>query len=101
MGGHREGYQYKKGDYVVLSDEDFKRANVKATQTIDIAQFTDLADIPPEFFETPYYLAPGKGGGKVYALLREAMNKSKKLRSRQWSCANGSILSPSIRKARR
>ncbi len=73
-----KGYQYGKGDYVVLSEEDFRQANVKATQTIDIAQFTDLADIPPEFFETPYYLAPGKGGGKVYALLREAMNKSKK-----------------------
>lgn len=72
-----KGYQYKKGEYVALSEEDFKQANVKATQTIDIAQFTNLADIPPEFFETPYYLAPGKGGGKVYALLREAMNKSK------------------------
>jgi DNA end-binding protein Ku len=72
------GYPYQKGQYVALSDEDFRQANVKATQTIDIQQFTDQASIPPEYFETPYYLAPGKGGAKVYALLREALKKSKK-----------------------
>ena len=74
-----KGYQYKKGEYVALSDEDFRKANVKATQTIDIQQFTDAASIPPEYFETPYFLAPGKGGAKVYALLREALKKSKKV----------------------
>jgi DNA end-binding protein Ku len=75
-----KGYQYEKGEYVVLSDEDFRQANVKATQTIDIARFTELENIPPEYFETPYFLAPGKGkgGAKVYALLREALKKSKK-----------------------
>ncbi|MEJ1965955.1 MAG: Ku protein [Gammaproteobacteria bacterium] len=73
-----KGYQYKKGDYVALSDEDFRQANVKATQTIDIQQFADAASIPPAYFETPYFLAPGKGGAKVYALLREALKKSKK-----------------------
>ncbi len=73
-----KGYQYQKGDYVALSDEDFRQANVKATQTIDIQQFTDLASIPPEYFETPYYLSPGKGGAKVYALLREALKKKNK-----------------------
>jgi DNA end-binding protein Ku len=73
-----KGYQYEKGKYVALSDEDFRQANVKATQTIDIQQFTDQASIPPEYFETPYYLSPGKGGAKVYALLRDALNKSKK-----------------------
>ena len=73
-----KGYQYEKGKYVALSDEDFRQANVKATQTIDIQQFTDQASIPPEYFETPYFLAPGKGGAKVYALLRDALKKSKK-----------------------
>jgi DNA end-binding protein Ku len=73
-----KGYQYEKGEYVALSDEDFRQANVKATQTVDIAQFTDLASIPPAYYETPYFLAPGKGGAKVYALLREALKKSKK-----------------------
>jgi DNA end-binding protein Ku len=73
-----KGYEYEKGEYVALSDEDFRQANVKATQTIDIAQFTDQASIPPEYYETPYFLSPGKGGAKVYALLREALKSSKK-----------------------
>src|SRR5262245_42349227 len=53
-----KGYQYKKGDYVVLTEEDFRQANVKASQTIEIQSFVAADDIPPEFFETPYYLLP-------------------------------------------
>jgi DNA end-binding protein Ku len=69
-----KGYEYDKGQYVVLSDEDFKRANVKATQTIDIKAFVDAGGIAPEYYETPYYLAPsGRGSAKVYALLRETL----------------------------
>lgn len=73
-----KGYQYEKGEYVALSDEDFRQANVKATQTVDIQQFVDEASIGPEYFETPYFLSPGKGGAKVYALLREALKSTKK-----------------------
>jgi DNA end-binding protein Ku len=73
-----KGYQYEKGKYVALTEEDFRQANVKATQTVDIQQFVEQASIPPEYFETPYFLSPGKGGAKVYALLREALKKSKK-----------------------
>lgn len=73
------GYQYKKGQYVALSDEDFRRANTKASQTIEIASFTDAANITPEYYETPYYVAPQKGGEKVYALLREALKRTKKV----------------------
>jgi DNA end-binding protein Ku len=73
-----KGYQYEKGKYVALSDEDFRQANVKATQTIDIQQFVEQSSIPPEYFETPYFLSPGKGGAKVYALLRDALKKSKR-----------------------
>ncbi|WP_136417935.1 Ku protein [Herbaspirillum sp. ST 5-3] len=65
--------------YVVLSDEEIKSANVKATHTIDIVGFTDAEDVNFLFFETPYYLAPTKGGEKVYALLREALLKTKKI----------------------
>ena len=69
-----KGYEYDKDQYVVLTDEDFRRANVKATQTIDIQAFVPLKEIPLEYFETPYYLAPsGRGGPKVYALLRETL----------------------------
>lgn len=65
--------------YVILSDDEIKAANVKSTHTIDIVGFTDAADVNFLFFETPYYLAPTKGGEKVYALLREALLKSKKI----------------------
>ncbi|HJV87508.1 MAG TPA: Ku protein [Noviherbaspirillum sp.] len=65
--------------YVVLSDEEIQAANVKSTHTIDIVGFTDAEDVNFLFFETPYYLAPGKGGEKVYALLREALLKTKKI----------------------
>ena len=72
-----KGYEYEKGQYVVLSDEDFKRANVKATQTIDIKAFVDVKAIAPEFYETPYYLSPsGRGSTKVYALLRETLRST-------------------------
>jgi DNA end-binding protein Ku len=74
-----KGYQYKKGDYVVLSDEDFRQANVKASSTIDIQTFVDAQEISSMYFETPYYLAPGKGGAKVYALLREALQRTNKI----------------------
>ena len=74
-----KGYEYKKGEYVALSDEDFRQANVKASQTIEISSFTNAADIAPEFYETPYYLVPTKGGEKGYALLREALVRTCKV----------------------
>ncbi len=74
-----KGYEYEKDQYVVLSDEDFRRANVKATQTIDILAFVPADEIPVEYFETPYYLAPGPRGQKVYALLRETLRATKRI----------------------
>ena len=74
-----KGYEYEKDRYVVLSDEDFKRANVKATQTIDIQAFVSADEIPVEYFESPYYLAPGARGQKVYALLRETLKTAKRI----------------------
>jgi len=74
-----KGYEYEKDQYVVLSDEDFRRANVKATQTIDIRTFVAADEIPPEYFETPYYLAAGARGQKVYALLRETLRATKRI----------------------
>jgi DNA end-binding protein Ku len=73
------GYQYKKGQYVALSDEDFRQANTKASQTIEISSFTDATSITPEYYETPYWVAPQKGGQKVYALLREALKRTGKV----------------------
>jgi DNA end-binding protein Ku len=89
-----KGYEYDDDKYVVLSDEDFRRANVEASRTVDIQAFVDLKEIAPLFFETPYYLAPGKRGEKAYALLRDAMKKSGKagiatvvIRTRQYLAA--------------
>lgn len=73
------GYQYKKGQYVALSDEDFRQANTKASQTIEITSFTDATNITPVYYETPYYVGPQKGGQKVYALLREALKRTGKV----------------------
>ena len=77
-----KGYEYEKDQYVVLSDEDFRRANVKATQTIDIEAFVPADEIPPEYFDTPYYLAPTARGQKVYALLRETLRSTAPRRRR-------------------
>jgi len=89
-----KGYEYRKGQYVALNDEDFRQANVEASQTIDIVSFAERADIPPEYFEMPYYLEPTEGGEKTYALLREAMRGSSRvaigsfvIRGRQHFCA--------------
>ncbi|WP_011301196.1 Ku protein [Cupriavidus necator] len=71
-----KGYQYEKDEYVVLSDEDFRQANVEATQTVDIVSFVQADDIPPYYFDTPYYLEPDKRGERGYALLRETMRRT-------------------------
>ncbi len=89
-----KGYEYKKGQYVALNDEDLRQANVEASQTIDIVSFIERASIPPEYFEQPYFLEPAEGGEKTYALLREAMRGGSKvaigsfvMRGRQHYCA--------------
>jgi DNA end-binding protein Ku len=74
-----KGYEYKKGDYVALTDADFKHANVKASETIEIDTFCDVSQIPAMYYEKPYYLAPAKGGDKVYALLRQALESTGKV----------------------
>jgi DNA end-binding protein Ku len=73
-----KGYEYKDDKYVVLSAEDFRRANPEAAKTVDIQAFVELSAIAPQFFDTPYYLKPGKRGEKAYALLRETMKKAGK-----------------------
>ena len=73
-----KGYEYKDDKYVVLSEEDFRRANPEAAKTVDIHAFVELSSIAPQYFETPYYLVPGKRGEKAYSLLRETMKKAHK-----------------------
>jgi DNA end-binding protein Ku len=64
---------------VVLNDEDFKRANVKATQTVEIIAFVEAKAVAPTYFETPYYLTPDKRGEKGYVLLRETLKATNKI----------------------
>jgi DNA end-binding protein Ku len=89
-----KGYEYSNGRYVVLSEEDFRRANVEASKTVEIHGFVELGAIPPQYYETPYYLSPGKRGEKAYALLRDALLKAGKagiatvvIRTRQYLAA--------------
>jgi len=74
-----KGYELDDGRYVTLDKEDFRKANVEATQTVDITGFVDAGAIPPYYLEAPYYLAPGKHGGKGYALLREVLERTGKV----------------------
>lgn len=89
-----KAYEYEDNKFVIITPEDFKRAAVEATQTIDIETFVDEADIEPMYFEKPYYLVPGKKGEKGYVLLREAMTRAGKagiakvvIRTRQYLAA--------------
>lgn len=74
-----KGYEYEKGSYVILKDEDFAKVNVEATQSVDILEFVELDKINPMYFDKPYYLEPVKQGRHAYALLREALVKENKV----------------------
>jgi DNA end-binding protein Ku len=89
-----KGYEYEDDKFVVLSEEDFRRANPDLAKTVDIHAFVELAEIAPQYFETPYYLIPGKRGEKAYALLRDTLKKAGKagiamvmIRTRQYLAA--------------
>jgi len=73
------GYEYEKGRYVVVTDEDLKAVRPEATQSVQIVEFVELDQINPMFFDTPYYLEPEKKGRHAYALLRDALIESKKV----------------------
>jgi DNA end-binding protein Ku len=73
-----KGYEYEKGKFVVLNEEDFKRVDVEATESIDIIDFVPLDEINPIYFHRPYYLEPAKGGAGAYGLLRDVLAKAGK-----------------------
>ncbi len=68
-----KGYEYEKGKFVIIKDEDFARVDVEATQTVDIMNFVSIDDVDPLLFYKPYYLEAAKGGDKAYVLLRDAL----------------------------
>ena len=71
-----KGYEYSKGKFVVLDDDDFKAAAIESSKTIEILDFVASDEIDSRYFETPYYVVPAKGGEKAYALLREAIKRT-------------------------
>lgn len=71
-----KGYEYEKGKYVLMTDDDFKAAALEGSKAIDILDFVQESEIDPRYFDTPYYLVPAKGGDKAYALLREAIRRT-------------------------
>jgi DNA end-binding protein Ku len=74
-----KGYEYEKGKFVVLTEEDFKRVDVEATQTVDIVDFVKLEEVDPMMFQKPYYLEPMKNGGPAYRLLRDVLKETGKI----------------------
>src|SRR3954471_24878158 len=71
-----KGYEYAKGKFVIMDEEDFRAAAIESSKSIDILDFVKSEEIDPRYFETPYYLLPQKGGDKAYALLREAIRST-------------------------
>jgi DNA end-binding protein Ku len=74
-----KGFEYERGQYVVLKDEDFQKVRIESTHSIDITDFVDLEQVDPKFFYKPYFLEPQKGGEKAYALLHKALSGTGKI----------------------
>ena len=91
MGSNRKGYEYEKGKFVILKEEDFARVDVEATQTVDIMNFVSLDDVDPLLFYKPYYLEAAKGGDKAYVLSATRWSRQARSPSRRSSSARGSI----------
>jgi DNA end-binding protein Ku len=73
------GYEYESGRFVIINEEDLEKIPDERTRTVDIIDFVSLDEIDPVFFDKTYYLAPGEAGEKAYALLRKAMDETKKI----------------------
>jgi DNA end-binding protein Ku len=74
-----KGFEYERGRYVVLKDEDFQKVRIESTHSIDISDFVELGQVDPKFFYKPYFLEPQKGGEKAYALLHKALSGTGKI----------------------
>src|SRR6266699_7239076 len=73
------GYEYEKGQYVEITEEDLEKVDTELTKTIQIMEFVHEEEIDPLYFDKPYYLEPQKGGEHAYALMRDALAQSKKV----------------------
>lgn len=74
-----KGFEYERGRFVILKDEDFEKVKIESTHSIDITDFVEVEDVDPKFFYKPYFLEPQKGGEKAYGLLHKALSKTGKI----------------------
>ena len=71
-----KGYEYEKGEYVIIEPADIKKIEPKTTKAMEILEFVKSSEIDPVYFESSYYLVPEEAGQKPYALLTRALEKS-------------------------
>jgi len=83
-----KGYEFHKGDYVIVTEKDFEKISPEKSKTIDIVGFVKEDEIESVYYEKPYYLEPDKGAAKAYALLAKALEKSKKVALAQFMIRN-------------
>jgi DNA end-binding protein Ku len=74
-----KGFEYERGRYIVMKDEDFEKVRIESTHSIDITDFVELEQVDPKFFYKPYFLEAQKGGEKAYALLHRALSGTGKI----------------------
>jgi DNA end-binding protein Ku len=74
-----KGFEYERGRYVIMNDEDFEKVRIESTHSIDITDFVELEQVDPKFFYKPYFLEPQKGGEKAYSLLHKALSGTDKI----------------------
>lgn len=86
------GFEYAKGQYVLVSDEEIQSVAPKAGRAIDIEAFVDITDIDPMSFDGSYHLAPAEGFEKAYRLLSEAMEQEGKVAIARFVRSNKQLL---------
>ena len=74
-----KGFEYERGRYIIMKDEDFQKVKIESTHSIDITDFVEVEQVDPKFFYKPYFLEPQKGGEKAYALLHKALGGTGKI----------------------
>lgn len=76
----RKGYEYQRGDYVLLEDEELDAVKLETKKTLELVQFVDEGEIPPLYFDQPYFLAPADELAEdAFRVIRDAMRKAKKV----------------------
>jgi DNA end-binding protein Ku len=71
-----KGYEFRKGEYIVIEPEEIKKIEPKTAKTMEILEFVKTSDVDPVFFESSYYMIPEEAGRRPYALLTKALEES-------------------------